>query len=186
MDCGCAKQNYFLPLEPDLRIQFWEVKVRVSLVGSYTSSSLPALFHSLVLIVAAVFSNGLSCTVPSCCSPYCQFSSSSHFVRKLTFFLSQPAFARAIQTSADTTQLQDTIQDYSQPFTVKLHEESFRSYQCETPSLEVEVKKDELLKMYKDMQTMRRMEMAADALYKAKLIRGFCHLAIGQVCRILS
>ncbi|KAG1787920.1 mitochondrial pyruvate dehydrogenase E1 component beta subunit [Suillus fuscotomentosus] len=91
-----------------------------------------------------------------------------------------PAFARAIQTSADTTQLQDTIEDHSKPFTVKLHEESFRAYRCETPSFEVEVKKDELLKMYKDMQTMRRMEMAADALYKAKLIRGFCHLAIGQ------
>jgi len=66
---------------------------------------------------------------------------------------------------------------------VKLHEDSFRSYLCDKPELEVEVTKDELLTMYKQMQTMRRMEMAADALYKAKLIRGFCHLAIGQVRR---
>ncbi|KAI6041208.1 mitochondrial pyruvate dehydrogenase E1 component beta subunit [Pisolithus marmoratus] len=91
-----------------------------------------------------------------------------------------PMLMRGIQTSADTTQLQDTITDHSQPFTVKLHEDSFRTYKIDPPSLEVQVQKDELLKMYKDMQCMRRMEMAADALYKAKLIRGFCHLAIGQ------
>lgn len=49
------------------------------------------------------------------------------------------------------------------------------------PSLEVEVSKNMLIDMYKKMNLMRRMEMAADALYRAKLIRGFCHLAIGQV-----
>ena len=64
---------------------------------------------------------------------------------------------------------------------MKLHEDTFRSYKTEVPALEVQVTKEELLEMYKQMTTMRRMEMAADALYKAKLIRGFCHLAIGQV-----
>ncbi|ESK98252.1 pyruvate dehydrogenase e1 component alpha mitochondrial [Moniliophthora roreri MCA 2997] len=91
------------------------------------------------------------------------------------------AHARSIQTSADTTQLQGSPpSSASQPFTVKIHEDSFQTYNCEMPELEVQVTKEELLKMYREMQTMRRMEMAADALYKAKLIRGFCHLAIGQ------
>ncbi|KAJ8522891.1 hypothetical protein ONZ45_g602 [Pleurotus djamor] len=90
------------------------------------------------------------------------------------------ASVRAIQTSADTTELHHSPSDPSQPLTVKLHQDSFRSYQCDTPDLEVQVTKDDLLTMYKQMQTMRRMEMAADALYKAKMIRGFCHLAIGQ------
>lgn len=31
---------------------------------------------------------------------------------------------------------------------------------------------------------MRKMEQAAGALYQAKLIRGFCHLAIGQVSEL--
>lgn len=89
---------------------------------------------------------------------------------------------RTVQTSADTTQLYSSApSDPAQPFTVRLHEESFRSYLCDTPELDVEVTKDQLLTMYKQMQLARRMEMAADALYKVKLIRGFCHLAIGQV-----
>ncbi|KAJ7323067.1 mitochondrial pyruvate dehydrogenase E1 component beta subunit [Mycena albidolilacea] len=91
-----------------------------------------------------------------------------------------PQLARSIQTSADTTQLPEKPSDLSQPFTVKLHEDSFRAYQCDVPDLDVTVTKDQLLGWYRQMQTMRRMEMAADALYKAKLIRGFCHLAIGQ------
>ncbi|KAJ6600008.1 mitochondrial pyruvate dehydrogenase E1 component beta subunit [Mycena vulgaris] len=91
-----------------------------------------------------------------------------------------PQLVRGIQTSADTTQLHETPSDLSKPFTVKLHEDSFQSYLCDKPDLDVEVTKDQLLGLYKQMTTMRRMEMAADALYKAKLIRGFCHLAIGQ------
>ncbi|KAK7693933.1 hypothetical protein QCA50_003507 [Cerrena zonata] len=90
-----------------------------------------------------------------------------------------PFAFRGLQTSADSTQLAQDA-SHSEPFTVRLHEDSFRSYRTETPGLEVEVTKESLLKMYKDMTSMRRMEMAADALYKQKLIRGFCHLAIGQ------
>jgi hypothetical protein len=96
-------------------------------------------------------------------------------------------FARSLQTAADSTLLTQSIpQDPSTPFSVKLHEDSFRSFNTDTPSLNVEVTKDSLLKMYKEMVTMRRMEQSADALYKSKLIRGFCHLAIGQVrCALL-
>eukprot|EP00003_Mantamonas_plastica_P022344 TRINITY_DN3777_c0_g1_i4.p1 TRINITY_DN3777_c0_g1~~TRINITY_DN3777_c0_g1_i4.p1 ORF type:complete len:338 (-),score=82.31 TRINITY_DN3777_c0_g1_i4:314-1327(-) len=46
--------------------------------------------------------------------------------------------------------------------------------------LEVEVSKDDALFYLRRLLTMRRMEMEADQLYKKKLIRGFCHLYIGQ------
>lgn len=89
--------------------------------------------------------------------------------------------ARGVQTTADTTQLSAAPADPNNaPFTLKLHEDSFKAHNCDKPGLDVQVSKSELLQMYAEMQTMRRMEMAADALYKAKMIRGFCHLAIGQ------
>jgi len=95
--------------------------------------------------------------------------------------LTRTVVARGLQTTADTTSLHGRApEDKSEPFTLTLHEDSFHAHRMDAPSLDVEVTKDMLIGMYRDMTTMRRMEMAADALYKAKLIRGFCHLAIGQ------
>ncbi|CUM63215.1 uncharacterized protein PRCAT00000785001 [Priceomyces carsonii] len=63
---------------------------------------------------------------------------------------------------------------------IDLPASSFETYEIDPPSLTFETEKDTLLQMYKDMIIIRRMEMAADALYKAKKIRGFCHLSVGQ------
>jgi len=49
------------------------------------------------------------------------------------------------------------------------------------PSEVVTTNRAELMKLFEEMWRVRRMEMTADALYKGKLIRGFCHLGIGQV-----
>lgn len=44
------------------------------------------------------------------------------------------------------------------------------------PSTSVKTNKNELLGYFETMYKMRRMEIAADMMYKAKFIRGFCHL----------
>ena len=48
------------------------------------------------------------------------------------------------------------------------------------PATEVHLTRDQALKYYTEMATIRRMEMAANAMYKEKAIRGFCHLYTGQ------
>ncbi|GAB0096744.1 Pyruvate dehydrogenase E1 component subunit alpha [Sergentomyia squamirostris] len=48
------------------------------------------------------------------------------------------------------------------------------------PEERATVTRDDALKMYRDMQTIRRIETAAGNLYKEKIVRGFCHLYSGQ------
>lgn len=50
----------------------------------------------------------------------------------------------------------------------------------EGPSTTVTLTREDGLKMYHQMMVVRRMEAAANALYKDKSVRGFCHLYTGQ------
>jgi len=58
----------------------------------------------------------------------------------------------------------------------------FRLHKLEQgPSTQVTVTRDDAIKIFKQLITIRRMETAAGNLYKEKIIRGFCHLYSGQV-----
>jgi len=50
----------------------------------------------------------------------------------------------------------------------------------EGPATSSSLTRDEGLRLYQEMVTVRRMETAAANLYKEKSIRGFCHLCSGQ------
>ena len=50
------------------------------------------------------------------------------------------------------------------------------AHHVDGPETTVTTTKSELLTFFETMYRMRRMEIAADMMYKAKFIRGFCHL----------
>lgn len=56
----------------------------------------------------------------------------------------------------------------------------FKAHKCEPPAQSVQTSPKELVHFFTQMFRMRRLEIAADSLYKNKFIRGFCHLYDGQ------
>ncbi|GIM03677.1 hypothetical protein Vretimale_8202 [Volvox reticuliferus] len=63
---------------------------------------------------------------------------------------------------------------------IKVEVMPYKVHRIEAPSNIVETNVSELMHFYKLMYKLRRMEIAADMMYKAKFIRGFCHLYDGQ------
>lgn len=74
----------------------------------------------------------------------------------------------------------EVIREYKLP-----RQDVDRAHLCDGPADHVVIEKGQLLSFLRQMLTIRRMEMAADALYKERAIRGFCHLSIGQVSSTL-
>ncbi|CAG7936761.1 unnamed protein product [Penicillium nalgiovense] len=92
-----------------------------------------------------------------------------------------PLARRTVTTDAASANVESPVpQEDDKLFTVRLSDESFETYELDPPPYTLETSKKELKQMYYDMVAMRRMEMAADRLYKEKKIRGFCHLSTGQ------
>jgi pyruvate dehydrogenase E1 component alpha subunit len=58
--------------------------------------------------------------------------------------------------------------------------DAYTTHLFDAPSTTVTTNKDELISFFRHMYTMRRMEITCDTEYKARNIRGFCHLYDGQ------
>lgn len=59
-------------------------------------------------------------------------------------------------------------------------EDAFKAHLCDGPTTSTTATKDELMEWLRMMLIMRRMEITCDTEYKARNIRGFCHLYDGQ------
>ncbi|OJJ30592.1 hypothetical protein ASPWEDRAFT_46201 [Aspergillus wentii DTO 134E9] len=81
---------------------------------------------------------------------------------------------------ADVVDVKNIPNENDKPFQVPISEKSFETYHFDPPPYYLETTKNQLKKLFQDMTTVRRMEMAADNLYKQQKIRGFCHLSTGQ------
>jgi len=78
---------------------------------------------------------------------------------------------RLLSTSRVNEHVQEAEFDYG----------AYKLHRLETgPNTSTTLTREEALRLYTEMVTIRRLETAAANLYKEKAIRGFCHLCSGQ------
>ena len=71
---------------------------------------------------------------------------------------------------------------YLSSFPYSIKDDMFKLHKLESgPSLEVEVTREEMVKMYKQMSDIKELENKAGELYGTQTIRGFLHRYNGQV-----
>lgn len=99
--------------------------------------------------------------------------------------------ALSARRSTTTTLLRHLTANTTTPFLRHLSTDStstitvevgvpFIGHKIDPPSRSVKTTPPELLSFFRNMALMRQMEVGAETLYNAKLIRGFCHLYEGQ------
>lgn len=70
---------------------------------------------------------------------------------------------------------------YSTKTEAEFDVQPYKLHKLETgPKTKVKLTAEDAVKLYTQAMTLRRLETAAGNLYKAKLVRGFCHLYTGQ------
>jgi len=90
----------------------------------------------------------------------------------------QRSFTSTISPSYASTNKNTSNDD--QLFTFQFDQDHWATHKCEPPAMQSTITKKELIQLYRNMVAVRRLETASDQLYKAKMIRGFCHLSTGQ------
>lgn len=63
---------------------------------------------------------------------------------------------------------------------VEFNSNSYKTHNLDAPNLYTYTNKDEILAIFEEMFTIRRLELKCDQYYKQKHIWGFCHLYDGQ------
>ena len=151
------------------------IKHILLLMSSFSSSSRRAIKRLVRSSIGASFGGGLYQT---------GFGGFAAQIQRLrvgcgsSFSSDLPAAKRTISSNKTTLKSKENEDDETLQIEVPV---KFIAHNIDSPPSQlVDTSKSEIIDMFTQAYQMRRLEIAADTLYKSKFIRGFCHLYDGQ------